>query len=162
MWKEEVEIEAFKNAVQGQLAALEEIFRSQDELESADPGMASRFINKIIDNIQIDITNVYARLEDDLSNPSRPWCFGATLGSINIFTANDDWERDFVTDQDITKKVIKLNNFAMFMNWSDNLDASQLNISLMSGDVLLENLQIKNTLFDNMPLPFKLHYGKVG
>ena len=119
MWKEEVEIEAFKNAVQGQLAALEEIFRSQDELESADPGMASRFINKIIDNIQIDITNVYARLEDDLSNPSRPWCFGATLGSINIFTANDDWERDFVTDQDITKKVIKLNNFAMFMNWSD-------------------------------------------
>ena len=32
----------------------------------------------------------------------------------------------------------------------------------MSGDVLLENLQIKNTLFDNMPLPFKLHYGKVG
>jgi hypothetical protein len=32
----------------------------------------------------------------------------------------------------------------------------------MSGKVLLENLQIKSSLFDLMPLPFKLHFGKVG
>ena len=44
----------------------------------------------------------------------------------------------------------------------ENLDANQLNISLFSGKVLLENLQIKKTLFDNMPIPFNLHFGKVG
>ena len=70
--------------------------------------MAGRLINKIIDNVQIDIKNVYVRLEDDLSNPEKPWCFGATLGSISIYTANNNWERDFVVDKTITKKCIKL------------------------------------------------------
>ena len=44
----------------------------------------------------------------------------------------------------------------------ENLDADQLNISLWSGVVKLENLQVKPNLFDSMPLPFTLHYGKVG
>jgi hypothetical protein len=37
-----------------------------------------------------------------------------------------------------------------------------LKISLWSSTVKLENLQIKPTLFDSMPVPFTLHYGKVG
>lgn len=44
----------------------------------------------------------------------------------------------------------------------EDLDSDQLNISLWSGSVKLENLQIKPTLFDTMPLPFTLHYGKIG
>jgi len=87
------------------------------ELESADAGVASKLISKIIDNIQIDIRNVYVRMEDGLSNPSQPWCFGMTLGSMNIYTCNDHWERDFVTEKQITKKCIKLQNFAMFINF---------------------------------------------
>lgn len=47
-------------------------------------------------------------------------------------------------------------------NFIENLDADQLNISLWSSTVKLENLQIKPTLFDSMPVPFSLHYGKVG
>jgi len=43
-----------------------------------------------------------------------------------------------------------------------DLDANQLNISLWSGTVKLENLQIKPTLFDTMPVPFQLAFGKVG
>jgi serine/threonine protein kinase len=33
---------------------------------------------------------------------------------------------------------------------------------LLHRDVKLENLQIKPTIFDSMPVPFTLHYGKVG
>jgi vacuolar protein sorting-associated protein 13A/C len=47
-------------------------------------------------------------------------------------------------------------------NFIENLDADQLNISLWSSTVKLENLQIKPTLFDSMPVPFTMHYGKVG
>lgn len=119
-WKEDVEVKSFKEGVQGQLEQLEVIFKSQDELESTDAGMASKLVNKIIDNIQIDIKNVYVRLEDGISNPEMPWCFGATLGSIQIYTTNDDWDRDFVTDEVVTKKAIKLQNFAMFVNFSDS------------------------------------------
>ena len=47
-------------------------------------------------------------------------------------------------------------------NFIENLDSEQLNISLLHSNVKLENLQIKPTLFDSMPVPFSLHYGKVG
>ena len=47
-------------------------------------------------------------------------------------------------------------------NFIENLDAEQLNISIWNSNVKLENLQIKPTIFDSMPVPFTLHYGKVG
>lgn len=47
-------------------------------------------------------------------------------------------------------------------NFIENLDSEQLKISLWQSNVKLENLQIKPTIFDSMPVPFTLHYGKVG
>ena len=44
----------------------------------------------------------------------------------------------------------------------ENIDAKQLNISLLAGDVELFNLAIKPTILDNMPLPFKIVHGNVG
>ena len=44
----------------------------------------------------------------------------------------------------------------------DGIESNQLNISLLSGDVELFNLSIKPDILENMPLPFKLKYGKVG
>lgn len=50
-----------------------------------------------------------------------PWCFGATLGSMSINTTNDNWETEFVTEKVITKKCIKLQNFAMFINFKKEI-----------------------------------------
>lgn len=44
----------------------------------------------------------------------------------------------------------------------EGVKADQLNISILSGDVELFNLAIKPDFLENMPLPFKLKYGKVG
>ena len=44
----------------------------------------------------------------------------------------------------------------------ENIDPSQLNISIKSGKVYLEDMKLKTTLFDSMPLPFKLVSGQVG
>lgn len=53
-----------------------------------------------------------------------------------------------------------LNKF--LSDFIENLDADQLNISLFSGKVTLDNLTVRRTLLDNLPLPFKLNYGRVG
>lgn len=50
-WKEEVEVEAFKNAVLKSLESLETFFDGQDELDGQEPGMASKMVQKIIDNV---------------------------------------------------------------------------------------------------------------
>ena len=47
-------------------------------------------------------------------------------------------------------------------NFIEDLDSKQLDVSLWSGKISLDNLQIKKSLFDTMPVPFELHHGKVG
>jgi vacuolar protein sorting-associated protein 13A/C len=44
----------------------------------------------------------------------------------------------------------------------ENIDPAQLNISILNGDVTLNNMRLKSTLFDAMPLPFALAYGQIG
>jgi len=38
----------------------------------------------------------------------------------------------------------------------ENLDPKQMDISVTSGRVILENMALKNTIFDSLPLPFTL------
>ena len=44
----------------------------------------------------------------------------------------------------------------------DDLTSDQLNISLFSGVVNLENVSVKKTVLDNFPMPFRLEYGTIG
>lgn len=43
-----------------------------------------------------------------------------------------------------------------------NIDPKQLSVSLTSGRVKLENMKIKPSLFDALPVPFKLVWGQIG
>ncbi|OMJ86004.1 hypothetical protein SteCoe_12572 [Stentor coeruleus] len=47
-------------------------------------------------------------------------------------------------------------------DWIENLNSENLNLSVFSGDILLENLNLKASAFDNLGLPFRLSYGYVG
>jgi len=44
----------------------------------------------------------------------------------------------------------------------DDLDAKQLGTSVFAGSIKLSNLTLKQSLFDNSPLPFALKFGRVG
>ena len=52
-WKEEREIECFRSAVQSSLSHLEEYFDSKQEVDKSDPGMLSKMLSNIIDNLQV-------------------------------------------------------------------------------------------------------------
>ena len=44
----------------------------------------------------------------------------------------------------------------------ENIDPAQLNVSVLSGEVNLTNMKIKNTIFEAMPFPFQLAFGQIG
>ncbi len=54
--------------------------------------MIPNLISKIVDNIQLKITNVYIRIEDTLSIPRMPFVLGIIIGSIKAETMNDKWQ----------------------------------------------------------------------
>ncbi|OMJ95240.1 hypothetical protein SteCoe_1454 [Stentor coeruleus] len=47
-------------------------------------------------------------------------------------------------------------------DWIENLNSDNLNLSIFSGDLLLKDLSIKPSAFDNLGLPFRLLYGYIG
>lgn len=75
-WNEQVIVDAFIKSAQSSLENLEEYFRGKLELQNSEPGMAANMVNKIIDNLQIDIRNIYLRFEDGISNPKMPYALG--------------------------------------------------------------------------------------
>ena len=69
LWSEKVEIEAFINKTLSYLDKYEAYLTESTQLEQSNPGMMANLITKIIDNIQVKISNVYIRIEDELSIP---------------------------------------------------------------------------------------------
>lgn len=116
-WNEQVIVDAFIKSTQSSLENLEEYFRGKLELQNSEPGMASNMVNKIIDNIQIDIRNIYLRFEDSISNPKMPYAMGVCLEAIQLYTCDNTWSRAFVTGKDISLKMAKITNFQMYLNF---------------------------------------------
>lgn len=62
-WKEDREIECFKKSTQSKLSHLEEYFDSKEEIERAEPGMVSKMLSNILDNLQVARISNYFRLK---------------------------------------------------------------------------------------------------
>lgn len=50
-----------------------------------------QWTTKIIDNIEINVTNMHIRYEDSISMPGRTFACGMTLSSFGISTSDSDW-----------------------------------------------------------------------
>ena len=44
----------------------------------------------------------------------------------------------------------------------EDIDKDQLGASIFKGSLLLRNMRLKASMFDDSPFPFALHYGRVG
>lgn len=80
---------------------------------------------KIIDNIEIKISNIHIRYEDSKSFPGELFSFGCTLENFIVTTTNHRWEETFVArdgekQQTIFKKA-KVENFVAY--WNTNSQA---------------------------------------
>ncbi|CAI2366521.1 unnamed protein product [Moneuplotes crassus] len=121
-WNEEDTKKEFIEGVQLQLEALEDIFKAQLEIQNTEPGMWESMKIKILDNIQIDIKNICFRFEDSISNEKTSYALGINLETIQLYTCNEDWERDFVSGKDISLKMAKITNSEMYLNYCDKGD----------------------------------------
>lgn len=82
LWNEKVEIDAYIEKTLSFLDKFEAYLTESTQLEQQSPGMMGNLISKIVDNIQIKISNVYVRIEDTLSIPRMPFVIGIVIGSI--------------------------------------------------------------------------------
>lgn len=93
-----------------------ETMNSEDVSVESSPGMIEKLITKIVDNIQINLKNVYVRVEDSESF-SQEFALGLKIGGISCHTCDANWNPTFMESSSESFKLIKLTNFAVYSDF---------------------------------------------
>ncbi|XP_062868929.1 intermembrane lipid transfer protein VPS13C isoform X1 [Trichomycterus rosablanca] len=72
--------------------ALQQVLRQEKHQEEKKDTFAEKLATQIIKNLQVKITNIHIRYEDDLSDPQRPLSMGVTLSELSLQTADENWK----------------------------------------------------------------------
>ena len=115
-------MELYKNS---KLQNAEELMSqvNQFQNENSEPGMAS----KIINNLLINIKDIYIKYDDEISYPEKPFSFGILMKKLFIKTTDKNFtEIDDTTNtipyNVVNYKIIELTNLSMFMDIYENKD----------------------------------------
>lgn len=150
-----------KSILIGKRAKLQEaedyiLLNGEINKDSKEDGKSSSYFRslgmKIVDNIEIVITNIHIRYEDNrISIPNKCLSAGMTIGSIKLATTDDQWKEAFVIrgaktgkDQisDIIRKLGILEDLSVYWNVDDNNPMEN-----MTPEIWLSNM--KAMIFSN-------------
>ncbi|KAK7933821.1 hypothetical protein WMY93_004717 [Mugilogobius chulae] len=119
----EKEEKQFLEARQRELQRIEQTKLKAAEQEN--PGLekqdtfVEKLVTQVIKNLQVKISNIHIRYEDDVTNPNCPLSFGVSLENLSLQTADQNW-RPTVLDEKakLFFKLVKLDN--LFAYWNVN------------------------------------------
>ena len=101
----------------------------EDVNDSKSSSFISRLTTKILDNLEVNVSNVHMRYEDSLTCPGRTFAFGMILGDFQIATTNDQWNKSFMAREDKKKsglgmkihKLVGLKDISIY--WREKVQA---------------------------------------
>jgi vacuolar protein sorting-associated protein 13A/C len=102
-----------------------ELLKTEEEL-SKESGMFGGLVSRIIDNLQVSLTNMHLRIEnEDDNNPINQFSLGISLQAIDLFTTNRQWEKKFIDrslpenkDEPMFKRL-EIVNFGVYYKTSE-------------------------------------------
>ena len=88
--------------------------------------MFGGLVSRIIDNLQVSLTNMHLRIEnEDDNNPINQFSLGISLQAIDLFTTNRQWEKKFIDrslpenkDEPMFKRL-EIVNFGVYYKTSE-------------------------------------------
>lgn len=107
--------------------------QNKEELsqKSKKASFVKKLTNKIIDNLEVTLTNLHIRYEDEDSIPGTDLSCGITIESISLVTTDENWLAAFITRELEKKKEIAINKLGVIKN---------LNIYWNSSSILSKDL----------------------
>ncbi|XP_076846491.1 intermembrane lipid transfer protein VPS13A isoform X2 [Brachyhypopomus gauderio] len=118
--KEEKQIQ---EARQRELQRIEETKQKAAEQENPKTEKQDTFVEKlvtqVIKNLQVKISNIHVRYEDDVTNPNCPLSFGVSLQNLSLQTADANWKPCLLDEKaKLFFKLVRLDN--LFAYWNVN------------------------------------------
>ncbi|XP_023200047.1 vacuolar protein sorting-associated protein 13A isoform X2 [Xiphophorus maculatus] len=88
------------------------------KLEKQDT-FVEKLVTQVIKNLQVKISNIHVRYEDDITNPNCPLSFGVSLKNLSLQTADNYWKPSLLDEHSkLFFKLVQLNN--LFAYWNVN------------------------------------------
>lgn len=95
--------------------------KSSTDKPKEDKTFAEKLSTQIINNVQIKITNIHIRFEDNFSCAT-PFAAGVTLSNFTLHTTDENWEKTLIS-KSVTSilKLCQLESLAIYMNCDTKL-----------------------------------------
>uniref|UniRef100_A0A8C2YMD7 Vacuolar protein sorting 13 homolog C n=1 Tax=Chinchilla lanigera TaxID=34839 RepID=A0A8C2YMD7_CHILA len=92
--------------------------RSKDKPKEAKKDtFLEKLATQVIKNVQVKITDIHIKYEDDVTDPERPLSFGVTLGELSLLTTNEHWTPCVLNEAEkIIYKLIRLDSLSAYWN----------------------------------------------
>ncbi|XP_077456591.1 intermembrane lipid transfer protein VPS13A isoform X1 [Stigmatopora argus] len=92
-----------------------------------------KLVTQIIKNVQVKISNIHIRYEDDVTNPQCPMSFGVCLSNLSLQTCDEDWNPTVLDENArLFYKLVQLDKLFAYCNVTSVLFSNH-----SSGDALL-------------------------
>jgi hypothetical protein len=95
-----------------------ELMHSPEVEVSTSPGFAERLVSKIVNNLQLEVTGVFVRLEDRVSS-IHPFALGVTLKRLAAVTCNSAWKPEYIEEASVQYKQISLEGLSIYLDYAD-------------------------------------------
>ena len=153
----EEEIKNMQKLKESRLLSAEQIFaqildvkkqneeKQQKKEDKKEPGI----VQKIINNLFVEITDIVFKLDDEISYPEIPYSFGVILDNIQIRSTRNDFKipkdsNEVIPYEEINYKIVVIDNFSVYMDCFDvkeDLDYERL-ISAKVQEKIKDELRI--------------------
>uniref|UniRef100_A0A8C5V364 Vacuolar protein sorting 13 homolog C n=1 Tax=Microcebus murinus TaxID=30608 RepID=A0A8C5V364_MICMU len=171
----EKEEKSLQDIKQKELSRIEEALQKAAERDKPKEAKKDTFLEKlatqVIKNVQVKITDIHIKYEDDVTDPNRPLSFGLTLGELSLLTANKHWTPCILNEAEkIIYKLMQLDSLSAY--WNVNCSMSyqgsreqildQLKNEILTSRKILPNYQC---IFQPISASAKLYmnpYAQVG
>ncbi|XP_069901006.1 intermembrane lipid transfer protein VPS13C isoform X2 [Globicephala melas] len=117
----EKEEKSLQDIKQKELSRIEEALQKAAEKdkpkEAKKDTLLEKLATQVIKNVQVKITDIHIKYEDDVTDPKRPLSFGVTLGELSLLTANEYWTPCILNEAEkIIYKLIRLDSLSAYWN----------------------------------------------
>ncbi|XP_043837889.1 vacuolar protein sorting-associated protein 13C [Dromiciops gliroides] len=76
-----------------------------------------KLATQVIKNVQVKITDIHIKYEDDVTDPKRPLSLGMTLGELSLLTTNENWTPCILNEAaKIIYKLVRLDSLSAYWN----------------------------------------------
>ncbi|KAM6426345.1 intermembrane lipid transfer protein VPS13C [Liasis olivaceus] len=106
---------------QKELSRIEEALRKSAEKDKPKEEKKDTFLEKlatqVIKNVQVKITGIHIKYEDDITDPNRPISLGMTLAELSLQTTNENWTPCILNEAaKIIYKLLCLDSLSAYWN----------------------------------------------